>query len=354
MKNTLLVTGGAGFIGSNLIRSYLAQPEVTIVNLDALTYAGDAIPMSLSQHPRYHFVQGNILDSRLVTALLHQYEPRAILHCAAESHVDRSIDAPTLFLQTNVMGTQRLLECVLQYWHTRSSADQQAFRFLHVSTDEVFGDAFPDRFFTEASPYAPRSPYAASKAASDHFVQVYGTTYHLPTLISHCSNNYGPFQFPEKLIPLTILRALSGESLPLYGDGLQQRDWLHVEDHCRALQLMLAHGAAGSQFVVGGGQPYTNRAVVLQICAILDALLPRADGRSYNTQIALAADRPGHDRRYAIDATRIRTTLGWTPQIDFATGIRQTVQWYLEHPEWCGAIDMTAYRQRLGLRGATE
>lgn len=342
----ILITGGAGFIGSNFILQWLAGHDEPVVNLDLLTYAGNLDNLSsVAGHPGHHFVQGDVADARLLADLLNAHRPRAILHFAAESHVDRSILGPDAFVQTNVVGTFRLLEAARAYWQALPAAEKAAFRFLHVSTDEVFGTLSPtDPAFSETTPYAPNSPYSASKAASDHLVRSYHHTYGLPTLTTHCSNNYGPYQFPEKLIPLVLHRALRGEPLPVYGDGLQVRDWLHVEDHCRAIAAVLADGKPGETYNVGGLNEQTNLSVVHLLCDLLDAERPRADGVSYREQIAFVQDRPGHDRRYAIDARKIAHDLGWQPQETFATGLQKTVAWYLANDDWVARVTSGAYR----------
>lgn len=350
----LLVTGGCGFIGSNFIRQRLLEkksPLTRLVNLDALTYAGNPANLAdLSGDPRYVFAHGGIGDTDLVARLLAAHQIDAVVNFAAESHVDRSIDSPEPFVQTNVMGTLRLLNCARLHW-TKLPADRKsAFRFLHISTDEVYGSLAPGApAFTEDHVYEPNSPYAASKAASDHLVRAYQHTYGLPTLTTNCSNNYGPYHFPEKLIPLVILNALEGKPLPVYGDGLQVRDWLYVEDHAAAIWLVLQRGRIGETYNIGGLNEQPNIAIVKAICAQLDRKSPRADGQSYASQIAHVVDRPGHDRRYAIDCTKIRRELGWAPGESFATGIGKTVDWYLAHREWAAEITVKKYaRERLG------
>jgi dTDP-glucose 4,6-dehydratase len=350
----LLVTGGAGFIGSNFIRQRLLENRsflTKIVNLDALTYAGNLANLSdLSDDPRYVFVNGNIADISLVTKILDDHHIDAVVNFAAESHVDRSIDSPEQFFQTNVLGTLRLINCVKQYWQKLPETKKSAFRFLHVSTDEVYGSlGVTDKPWDEACPYQPNSPYAASKAASDHIVRSFYHTYHLPTLTTNCSNNYGPYHFPEKLIPLMILNALDGKPLPVYGDGQQIRDWLYVEDHATAIWLVLTKGRAGETYNVGGLNERPNLEIVNRICAILDRKSPRADGISYTSQITYVADRPGHDRRYAIDSTKIRNKLGWSPVQNFDSGIEKTVDWYLTNRSWSIEITDKKYaRERLG------
>jgi len=318
-----------------------------VVNLDKLTYAGNRENLaSVSDDPRHIFVQGDIGDGDLVSRLLAQHRPRAIIHFAAESHVDRSIHGAEAFIQTNVVGTFRLLEAVRAYWVGLDAAEQTAFRFLHVSTDEVYGSLAPDEpAFAETRRYEPNSPYSASKAASDHLVRAWHHTYGLPVLTTNCSNNYGPFHFPEKLIPLMIVNALAGKPLPVYGDGLQVRDWLYVSDHCSAIRRVLEAGVPGEVYNVGGWNERPNIDIVHTICALLDELQPRADGRSYREQITHVKDRPGHDRRYAIDARKIERELGWRPAETFETGIRKTVRWYLDHPEWVARVQSGAYRE---------
>jgi len=330
----LLVTGGAGFIGSNFVLSTVAQAGEPVVNLDKLTYAGSLRNLdALHGDARHTFVQGDICDRALLRKLLEHHRPRAIVHLAAESHVDRSIEGPAEFVQTNVVGTFSLLEEARTYWMQLAAPERAAFRFLHVSTDEVYGSLGPgDPAFTEETPYAPNSPYSASKASSDHLVRAYHHTYGMPTLITNCSNNYGPHQFPEKLIPLTIHHALAGKPLPVYGDGLNVRDWLYVEDHCTALSEVLARGRPGDVYNVGGGAEMTNIDLVRTLCALLDEAKPRTGG-SYESLITFVKDRPGHDRRYAIDSGKIRRELGWRPQETFESGLRKTVRWYLARLE---------------------
>ncbi len=341
----ILVTGCAGFIGSNFVHTWLAENDEGIVNLDKLTYAGN--PSNLAAFDgdrRYVFVQGDIGDFALVGALCAQYQPRAVINFAAESHVDRSITGPAEFIQTNVVGTFNLLESVRAYWS--GLGDREAFRFLHVSTDEVYGSLAPsDPPFAETNAFEPNSPYAASKASSDHLVRAWHHTYGMPVVTTNCSNNYGPYHFPEKLIPLVIHNAMAGKPLPIYGDGQQVRDWLYVEDHCRAIMRVLEAGTVGETYNVGGWNEQPNLAVVHTICDTLDELHPRADGRVYAEQIAFVTDRPGHDRRYAIDARKIERELGWRPRETFATGIRKTVQWYLDHQSWVEGVTSGAYRQ---------
>ena len=339
---TILVTGGAGFIGSNFAARWCAAKDELVINLDALTYAGNRHNLrGLEHNPRHQFVHGDIRDSALVAQLLREYQVRAMVHFAAESHVDRSLAAPDTFIDTNIIGTFRLLEAVRHYL----AETPKDFRFLHVSTDEVYGTLAPDApAFTEATPYAPNSPYAASKAASDHVVRSYFHSYGVPTLTSHCSNNFGPYQFPEKLIPLCITRALAGQKLPIYGDGLQVRDWLYVQDHCDALMQILEKGAPGETYNVGAHAEKTNLALVQELCAVLDSLSPRSDGASYATQITFVADRPGHDRRYAINASKLQRELGWQPATPFAAALEATVAWYLQHNDWLANVMSGEYR----------
>ncbi|MCX7780191.1 MAG: dTDP-glucose 4,6-dehydratase [Negativicutes bacterium] len=348
---TILVTGGAGFIGGNFLRMLLTREGVRAVNLDKLTYAGNLDSLrDVSDNPYYTFVQGDICDRHLLEDIFRKHQPAAVVHFAAESHVDRSIDGPEAFIRTNVHGTFVLLDVARQYWRELSDGRQKTFRFLHISTDEVFGSLGDTGYFTEETPYAPNSPYSASKAAADHLVRVYGHTYGLPVLITNCSNNYGPYQFPEKLIPLMIVNALAGKQLPVYGTGLNIRDWLYVEDHCRALLKVLAGGKTGESYNIGGHNEKTNLSIVETVCRILDKKCPRDDGCSYQEQIAFVADRPGHDRRYAIDASKIRRELGWKPEESFETGIVKTVEWYLENQNWVRRVLDGSYRgERLGL-----
>ena len=343
---TLLVTGAAGFIGANFVLDWLAQSDEPVVNLDKLTYAGNLETLaSLQGDARHIFVQGDIGDSGLVARLLAQHQPRAVLNFAAESHVDRSIHSPEDFIQTNIVGTFRLLESVRAYWGAMEGDARTAYRFLHVSTDEVYGSlSAADPAFTETHRYEPNSPYSASKAASDHLVRAYHHTYGLPVLTTNCSNNYGPYHFPEKLIPLMIVNALAGKPLPVYGDGLQVRDWLYVKDHCSAIRRVLEAGRLGEVYNIGGWNEKPNIEIVHTVCALLDELRPKADASSYSAQITTVKDRPGHDRRYAIDASKIECELGWKPAETFASGIRKTVQWYLAHPEWVANVQSGAYR----------
>ncbi len=348
----ILVTGGAGFIGSALIRHLIAESEHAVLNLDKLTYAGVLESLdAVSDSPRYRFVHGDICDAGLVAGLLAEFQPDVIAHLAAESHVDRSIDGPGAFIQTNVVGTFTMLQQALGYWQGLEPARQATFRFHHISTDEVFGSLGEDGFFTETTPYDPRSPYSASKAASDHLVRAWGHTYGLPVLVTNCSNNYGPYHFPEKLIPLIIIRALAGEPLPVYGDGSNVRDWLFVEDHARALRRVFEDGAPGQTYNIGGNSERRNIEVVRAICAALNARQPRSDGRPYADQITFVADRPGHDQRYAIDASKIGRELGWQPAISFEDGISRTVEWYLARKDWWEPILQRRYAtERLGLQ----
>jgi len=343
---TILITGAAGFIGANFVLDWLAQSQEPVVNLDKLTYAGNLETLaSLEGDARHIFVQGDIGDSALVASLLAKHRPRAVINFAAESHVDRSIHSPEDFIQTNIVGSFRLLEAVRAYWGSLAADDKAAFRLLHVSTDEVYGSLGPgDAAFSETHRYEPNSPYSASKAASDHLVRAYHHTYGLPVLTTNCSNNYGPYHFPEKLIPLMIVNALAGKALPVYGDGMQVRDWLYVKDHCSAIRRVLEAGRLGEVYNIGGWNEKPNIDIVKTVCTLLDELRPRADGTSYSTQISYVKDRPGHDRRYAIDASKIERELGWKPAETFETGIRKTVQWYLDHPEWVANVQSGAYR----------
>jgi dTDP-glucose 4,6-dehydratase len=344
---TILVTGGAGFIGANFVLDWLAQNDEPVINLDKLTYAGNPQSLhALDGDKRHELVVGDIGDAGLVGDLLKRHRPRAVINLAAESHVDRSIHGPEAFIQTNIVGTFRLLESVRAYWHEMDPAARASFRFLHVSTDEVYGSLPPDAdAFTETHRYEPNSPYSASKAASDHLVRAYHHTYGLPILTTNCSNNYGPFQFPEKLTPLVIANALAGKPLPVYGDGQQIRDWLYVQDHCSGLRRVLEAGRVGETYNIGGWNERPNLEVVQEICTLLDALRPRADGASYKRQIAFVKDRPGHDRRYAIDASKMNDELGWRPAETFATGLRKTVQWYLANGRWVEDIVNGAYHR---------
>jgi dTDP-glucose 4,6-dehydratase len=347
---TLLVTGGAGFIGGNFVLEAVASGK-RVVNLDALTYAGNVDTLSpLAGNPDHVFVQGDIGDRALVERLLADHRPDAIVNFAAESHVDRSIDGPGAFVQTNVVGTLSLLEAARDYWKALEGDAKAAFRFLHVSTDEVYGSLGDTGKFTETTPYAPNSPYSASKAASDHLVRAFHHTYGLPVLTTNCSNNYGPYQFPEKLIPLVIARALAGEPLPVYGDGKNVRDWLYVGDHCSAIRAVLAGGRVGETYNVGGDAEMQNIQVVETICRLLDERRPRADGQARSSQVTYVTDRPGHDRRYAIDASKLKSELGWAPAHSFEQGIADTVDWYLEHQPWVQRVLDGSYRlERIGV-----
>lgn len=345
----ILITGGAGFIGANFVLDWLAQSDEAIVNLDLLTYAGNLENLSsLKNDQRHVFVQGDIGNSELVKRLFSQYQPRAIVNFAAESHVDRSIHGPEDFIQTNVVGTFQLLESVRNFWNALAGQTKSEFRFLHVSTDEVYGSLKQgEPAFSETHRYQPNSPYSASKAASDHLVRAYHHTYGLPVLTTNCSNNYGPYHFPEKLIPLMIVNALESKTLPVYGDGQQIRDWLYVKDHCSAIRRVLAAGMPGETYNIGGWNEQANIDIVHTVCSLLDELKPRQNGKHYSEQIVYVTDRPGHDRRYAIDARKIQTELGWQPSETFATGIRKTVQWYLDNPEWVVNVQSGAYRDWL-------
>ena len=347
---SILVTGAAGFIGSNFVLDWLAQSDEKVINLDALTYAGNLENLaSLDGDGRHIFVHGDIGDFELVSKLLAEHQPRAVVNFAAESHVDRSIHGPEDFIQTNIVGSFRLLEAVRAYWGGLAEPAKSRFRFLHVSTDEVYGSlGQDDPAFRETNRYEPNSPYSASKAASDHLVRAYHHTYGLPVLTTNCSNNYGPYHFPEKLIPLVIHNALAGKPLPIYGDGQQIRDWLYVKDHCSAIRRVLAAGKVGETYNVGGWNEKPNLDVVHTLCAILDELQPRADGKAYQEQITYVQDRPGHDRRYAIDASKIERELGWKPAETFETGIRKTVQWYLDNQAWVANVTSGAYKQWVG------
>jgi dTDP-glucose 4,6-dehydratase len=343
----ILVTGGAGFIGGNFVLDWLAQSDEPVVNLDKLTYAGNLENLaSLQGDARHVFVQGDIGDGALVARLLDEHRPRAVINFAAESHVDRSIHGAEDFIQTNIVGTFRLLEAVRAHWSALPADEKAAFRFLHVSTDEVYGSLAPDApAFTESHGFEPNSPYSASKAASDHLVRAWHHTHGLPVLTTNCSNNYGPLHFPEKLIPLMIVNALAGKPLPVYGDGMQVRDWLYVKDHCSAIRRVLDGGRLGETYNVGGWNEKPNLEIVRTVCALLDELRPRSDGQPYASQISYVKDRPGHDRRYAIDARKIERELGWKPAETFESGIRKTVQWYLDHPEWVANVQSGSYRQ---------
>ena len=343
---TILVTGAAGFIGSNFVLDWFGHSNEEVVSLDILTYAGNLENLSsLNNNPQHHFIKGNIGDRELVSQLLQKHRVRAIVNFAAESHVDRSILGPGDFIETNIVGTYNLLESVRTYWGALDEAHKKAFRFLHVSTDEVYGSLSKrDPAFRETNPYEPNSPYSASKAASDHLVRAWHHTYGLPVLTTNCSNNYGPYHFPEKLIPLCILNALNGKSLPIYGDGQQVRDWLYVKDHCSAIRLVLEKGKCGETYNVGGWNEKANLDVVKTLCGILDELKPKLDGTKYESQITYVKDRPGHDRRYAIDATKLKRELGWKPEETFETGIRKTVEWYLANETWVNHVVSGDYK----------
>jgi dTDP-glucose 4,6-dehydratase len=353
-KQTVIVTGGSGFIGTNLVRSLIRSGEYRVVNLDALTYAANPLSLTdLDHNQDYIFVKGDIADRELVFSVLTKYEPVGVLNLAAESHVDRSIANAEDFIRTNVVGTYSMLEATRAYWNTLPAERKSIFRFLHVSTDEVFGSLGEEGYFSEETPYAPNSPYAASKAASDHFVRAFHHTYGLPTVITNCSNNYGPYQFPEKMIPLMILNALSGRTLPVYGDGSNVRDWIHVEDHCRAVKLAFENGKPGEVYVVGGGNERRNIDLVNQICTVLDDIAPpvevpqlRERGlKSYSELIGFVEDRPGHDHRYAIDSARITRELGWQAEVPFEAGLRRTVEWYLSNPKWVDQASGGSYEE---------
>ena len=353
-KQTVIVTGGSGFIGTNLVRLLIQSGEYRVVNLDALTYASNPLSLTdLEDNQDYVFVKGDIADREFVSSLLTKHEPAGVLHLAAESHVDRSIANAEDFIRTNIVGTYSMLEATRAYWNSLPAEQNSLFRFLHVSTDEVFGSLGEEGYFSEETPYAPNSPYAASKAASDHFVRAFHHTYGLPTVITNCSNNYGPYQFPEKMIPLMILNALSGRSLPVYGDGSNVRDWIHVEDHCRAVKLAFEKGKPGEVYAVGGGNERRNIDLVNQICTILDDIAPpvevpqlRERGlKSYSELIRFVEDRPGHDHRYAIDSARITRELGWKAEVPFEAGLRRTVEWYLSNPKWVDQASGGSYEE---------
>jgi len=346
------VTGGAGFIGGNFVHMLMEQGDYRVINLDLLTYAGHLETIeAFKEHPDHLFIHGDIGDKILVKKVLLEYEPHAIVNFAAESHVDRSIDSPAEFMNTNVLGTFQLLEATREHWNNLPNDAQQAFRFLHVSTDEVYGSLGDEGYFTEETPYAPNSPYAASKASSDHLVRAYHHTYGLPTIITNCSNNYGPYHFPEKLIPLIISNALSGKALPVYGDGQNVRDWLYVEDHCQGLFRALTAGKVGEKYNIGGNAEKTNIDVVKTLCRLLDEAVPESPFKPHEQLITFVKDRPGHDKRYAIDATKIREELGWTPQENFDTGLKKTIQWYLSNRNWCDSVMANNYAgERLGVK----
>ncbi|MGD8570311.1 MAG: dTDP-glucose 4,6-dehydratase [Gammaproteobacteria bacterium] len=348
--NCLMVTGGAGFIGSALVRHLIQTTDIKIVNVDALTYAGNLESLnSVESHSNYCFEQVDICDAQQVNRLFQQYKPDAIMHLAAESHVDRSIDGPAAFIDTNIIGTYNLLEAARAYWKDLAKAAKQQFRFHHISTDEVYGSLPATGYFVETSPYQPNSPYSASKASSDHLVKAWHHTYGLPVILTNCSNNYGPYQFPEKLIPLMILNALEGKPLPVYGKGDNIRDWLYVDDHVKALIVALTKGAVGETYNIGGHNEKTNLEVVKAVCALLDELVPDSPHKPHESLVVFVEDRPGHDQRYAIDASKIKNDLGWEPEETFETGLRKTVQWYLENREWCRHVQDGSYqRERLG------
>ncbi len=343
---TILVTGAAGFIGSNFVLDWFDYAKEDVISLDLLTYAGNLENLSsLNNHPQHHFVKGNIADRELIFQLLKKFQIRAVVNFAAESHVDRSIHGPGDFIETNIVGTYNLLESVRTFWSELDQGSQKAFRFLHVSTDEVYGSLKQDdSAFRETNAYKPNSPYSASKAASDHLVRAWHHTYGLPVLITNCSNNYGPYHFPEKLIPLCIFNAVNGKPLPIYGDGLQIRDWLYVKDHCGAIRTILEKGRLGENYNVGGWNEKTNLDVVKTLCSILDEIKPKSDGAKYETQMVFVKDRPGHDRRYAIDATKLERELGWTPKETFEAGIRKTVEWYLNNKVWVDHVVNGEYK----------
>jgi dTDP-glucose 4,6-dehydratase len=349
----ILVTGGAGFIGSALVRHLLRETPHEVLNLDKLTYAGNLASLEpIANSPRYRFLQVDICDAAAVARALADYRPDVITHLAAESHVDRSIDGPADFIQTNIVGTFTMLSAALEYWRALDDDAKAAFRFHHISTDEVFGTLADDGFFTEETPYDPHSPYSASKASSDHLVRAWHDTYGLPVLITNCSNNYGPYHFPEKLIPLMVIKALAGEALPVYGQGLNVRDWLFVEDHARALTRVFEAGKPGESYIIGGRAERKNIEVVTRICETLDQVRPRADGKSYKAQISYVADRPGHDHRYAIDPSKIERELGWKAQESFDSGIERTIRWYLDNEEWWRPlVEEKGAVKRVGLKG---
>jgi dTDP-glucose 4,6-dehydratase len=353
-KQTVLVTGGCGFIGTNLVRLLVSSGNYHVLNLDALTYAANPLSLAdLTDHPDYEFIKGNITDRQFVTTLFEKYQPAGVFHLAAESHVDRSIVSADDFVQTNVVGTYSLLEAARAYWSHLPDGLKNTFHFLHVSTDEVFGSLGPEGYFSEETPYAPNSPYSASKAASDHFVRAYHHTYGFPTLITNCSNNYGPYQFPEKVIPLVILNALSGKPLPVYGDGSNVRDWIYVEDHCKAVRLVFEKGQLGETYVIGANNEQKNIDLVNQICSLLDEVAPpmeipplRQQGlKSYSELIHFVEDRPGHDHRYAIDSAKITRQLGWQAEVEFEAGLRRTIEWYLSNPKWVEQASSGSYRE---------
>src|SRR4051812_31389993 len=351
MSDTILITGGAGFIGSCLVRQLIAEQQARVINLDRLTYAGNLDSLTgVLHHPRHTFVCGDVADAPLISDLFKMFRPSSVVHLAAESHVDRSIDGPGAFVQTNIVGTHTMLDVAGKYWAELPFAEQQRFRFLHVSTDEVYGSLGPTGAFSETTPYAPRSPYSASKAAADHLVRSYHATYGLPTLVTNTCNNFGPHQFPEKLIPLMALNAIEGKPLPVYGDGLQVRDWLYVEDHCRALRMVLERATPGETYNIGANCERTNLEIVERVCDLIDEIRPSDESRSRREHIQHVVDRPGHDRRYAIDASKLRREIGWEPRHDFESALRLTVDWYLDNPSWVERVTNGNYqRQRLGL-----
>ena len=349
----ILVTGGAGFIGSALVRHLIRETGHEVLNVDKLTYAGNLSSLEpIANSPRYRFLQADICDASAMSRAMAEFRPDVVTHLAAESHVDRSIDGPAAFIETNIVGTFTMLSAALDYWRGLDEAERAAFRFHHISTDEVFGTLADDGFFTEETPYDPHSPYSASKASSDHLVRAWHDTYGLPVLVTNCSNNYGPYHFPEKLIPLMIIKALAGETLPVYGKGLNVRDWLFVEDHARALTAVFERGVAGQSYIIGGRAERTNITVVTRICETLDQVRPRADGKSYTAQIGQVADRPGHDHRYAIDPSKIERELGWGAQESFDSGIERTIRWYLDNESWWRPlVEEKGAVQRAGLAG---
>ncbi|QJU57636.1 dTDP-glucose 4,6-dehydratase [Sphingomonas sp. AP4-R1] len=348
----ILVTGGAGFIGSALVRHLIRDTAHEVLNVDKLTYAGNLASLEpIANSPRYRFVQGDICDQAAMAAAIAEFRPQVITHLAAESHVDRSIDGPAEFIQTNIVGTFSMLSAALDYWKGLDEAEKAVFRFHHISTDEVFGTLADDGYFTEETPYDPHSPYSASKASSDHLVRAWHDTYGLPVIVTNCSNNYGPYHYPEKLIPLVILKALAGETLPVYGKGLNVRDWLFVEDHARALTTVFEKGVIGQSYIIGGRAEKTNIDVVKRICATLDEVRPRADGKKYEEQIGYVTDRPGHDHRYAIDPSKLERELGWKAQESFDSGIARTVNWYLDNEAWWRPLVEKDASKRLGLKG---
>lgn len=353
MQNSILITGGAGFIGSNFVLRWIERESARVINLDLLTYAGNRANLaSVEDNPRHEFVRGDITDAELLAGIFQRHQPSAVVHFAAESHVDRSIHSPEDFIRTNVLGTFQLLHAARAYWNSLTAPDREKFRFLHVSTDEVYGSLkHEDPAFCETTAYSPNSPYSASKAGSDHLVRAYHHTYGLPTLVTNCSNNYGPRQFPEKLIPLMIINALNGKPLPVYGDGLNVRDWLYVEDHCDAISTVLHRGRPGETYNVGGRSEKTNLDVVHTLCDLLSELRP---GRDYKSLITYVKDRPGHDRRYAIDCRKIESELAWSPQESFESGIRKTICWYLDNMEWVSNINSGAYQQWISVNYASR